>query len=65
MNYYNKKLRRLPKYYKEYLDEDMLELADKCKNLYDVVSNKDFAWDIFYTDRLLFDIKYLINKIDI
>ena len=65
MNYYDKKLHRLPKYYKEYITDDILELADKCKQFYDSVSNKQFDSDTYQSDFTLYAIKHLINKIDI
>ena len=65
MNYYNKKLRRLPKYYREYITDDILELADKCKQFYDNVSNQKFEYDTYDSDFTLYAIKHLITKLDI
>lgn len=65
MIYFNKKIARLPKYYKEYLGDELLELADRCKLLYDVVSDKRFEYDVLCSDKLLFRIRHLINEIDI
>lgn len=65
MTIQSKKLLRLPNYYKNYIGTDMIELADKCKQLYDLVSNKEFEYDTSTTDRLLYDIEYLIDELDI
>ena len=65
MNYYNKSLRNLPKYYKEEVGDDILELADKCKQFYDSVKNRQFEHDTYQSDFTLFAIKHLILRIDI
>lgn len=53
------------KYSDDYFDTETLYTFKKCLELLQSIENGSFEYDTWHTDKLLYDLRNAINKIDI